>query len=280
MTPRIDEFWSHVEKTDGCWIWDSGRSFQFLGIMAHKFMWVHVLGREAQMWTRIERTCGNLRCVRPEHLKKGKSRNHSSENEEEKLQRFWSHVIKSDNCWEWDSPIKNGYGTFSHMMAYRYMWIYVMGREAPSGMHLHHICENHACVRPEHLELLDQHDHFSRHFSSGNRTPKLRDIKYTKAMTVEERFWSRVDKIPGGCWEYLSNNKNYPIISELDIHMYAHRFMWICILKKEAPKGTELHHKCHNPQCVNPEHLELMDKGEHTRLRWQEWETERRMKHA
>ncbi len=72
--------------------------------------------------------------------------------------RFLSHVdVRSDDeCWLWTGSSSNGYGTFSprdgtiikaHVLAY-YMW----RGDYSSGLDLDHLCRNHACVNPNHLE--------------------------------------------------------------------------------------------------------------------------------
>jgi hypothetical protein len=85
--------------------------------------------------------------------------------------RFWKHVDKrgADECWEWQSARANGYGSFgavknehgvsrnvgAHRMAYE-----LMIGSIPSGFHLHHRCENKACVNPAHLELISPSAHY------------------------------------------------------------------------------------------------------------------------
>lgn len=46
--------------------------------------------------------------------------------------------------------------------------------------------------------------------------------------------------------------------------MRAHRFAWIECIGPIEP-GAILHHKCHNKLCVNPNHLEPLDRATHNR---------------
>lgn len=68
-------------------------------------------------------------------------------------QRFWEKVDKKGDseCWNWTaSKGKNGYGNFTvgaHRLAY-----YLMKGPVPDGLMLDHLCRNHSCVNPSHLE--------------------------------------------------------------------------------------------------------------------------------
>jgi len=79
--------------------------------------------------------------------------------------RFWSHVDKNraSGCWVWTaSTVTAGYGRLrimtvtgekvlarAHRIAYRLLVGII-----PDGMHLDHLCRNHACVNPTHLEVV------------------------------------------------------------------------------------------------------------------------------
>lgn len=70
--------------------------------------------------------------------------------------RFWSKVLKSDGCWEWQAArLSAGYGSFSvdgvRHPAHRIAWQLVVGPIAP-GLHIDHLCRNIICVNPAHLE--------------------------------------------------------------------------------------------------------------------------------
>ena len=71
-----------------------------------------------------------------------------------------------------------------------------------------------------------------------------------------------------GCWEWQGfiSPAGYGRIKTSDNRSHlAHRHMWERV-HGAVPTGHDLHHKCENKRCVNPEHLELVVRKEHVRL--------------
>src|SRR6185312_3623765 len=69
---------------------------------------------------------------------------------------FWSHVHKSDGCWEWTGArTKKGYGVFGRtgvkcrtIKAHRAAFLITHGH---LPVYVLHRCDNPPCVRPDHL---------------------------------------------------------------------------------------------------------------------------------
>lgn len=91
-----------------------------------------------------------------------------------------------------------------------------------------------------------------------------------KPQPLAPRFWSRVEKIPNGCWLWTGSPsyQGYGKISVNGEEQYVHRVSWEMANKRKVPKGKQIDHQCHNRdrscvggrlcihrRCVRPSHL-------------------------
>lgn len=91
----------------------------------------------------------------------------------------------------------------------------------------------------------------------------------TKQRPVLERFWEKVNKESGRwwngnqCWEWTASGRPrgygqfFPTRGQ---PVYAHRYAYE-LLVAPIPPGMTLDHRCENPACVNPDHLEMVTRG-------------------
>jgi hypothetical protein len=78
---------------------------------------------------------------------------------------------------------------------------------------------------------------------------------YGEFRLTEGRHW-RVDA-ETGCWQWIKG---------IDRNGYAfghaHRRVYVQVTGADIT-GLQLHHRCHNTACVNPDHLQVMTASEH-----------------
>jgi hypothetical protein len=76
------------------------------------------------------------------------------------------------------------------------------------------------------------------------------------------RFWPKVEKTET-CWNWIAqqNAYGYGVFSRggrAAGQCLAHRYSWE-LASGPILEGKHLDHMCHNPACVNPEHLRVVD---------------------
>lgn len=83
------------------------------------------------------------------------------------------------------------------------------------------------------------------------------------------QFWARVSiRGPEDCWLWIGPcsqqyGRFYIELARYDI--LAHRFAYMRFVG-EIPADCVIHHRCGNPLCVNPQHLEALTPSEHVML--------------
>lgn len=95
-------------------------------------------------------------------------------------ERFWEKVDKNGpmhptlgRCWVWIRAKRHGYGAFGLtprriVQAHRFSYELVVG-PIPPEFQVDHLCNNHACVRPSHLEPVTPKENTRRATWNGFR---------------------------------------------------------------------------------------------------------------
>lgn len=76
MAVTVENYWSHVQKTDGCWLWTGSLTLAGYGSFhspyiatrsAHRISYI-LAGKELSASDTLDHLCGTRNCVNPEHL--------------------------------------------------------------------------------------------------------------------------------------------------------------------------------------------------------------------
>ena len=79
---------------------------------------------------------------------------------------FWSRVEFTTKCWNWiGNKNPKGYGRFYlkgiKILAHRQSYELYNGI-IPEGLQIDHLCRDHSCVNPAHLEAVTQQENIKR----------------------------------------------------------------------------------------------------------------------
>ena len=256
MEKTAVRFWALVRKTRGCWVWKgparegggAGRfSWDGRDLGAHRVAWL-LMGRRIPTGSTFWRRCGNLLCLRPEHLRVSGRRTVARGAVRMALRRrFWEKVERSQRgCWLWRGVRdENGYGLFrvnqQYVPAQRLAWALTRGPVPPRKLIILR-CKTKGCVRPAHLRLGESSDLHG---------------------SVEDRLWGRVKKTRS-CWLWQGASLPFGngVISWQGRSQLVERVVWR-LGHGPIPSGMKVFHTCFNAACVRPSHLRV---GTHSDL--------------
>jgi hypothetical protein len=114
-------------------------------------------------------------------------------------ERFWekvnkdgpTHIPRLGKCWEWTSCLAQGYGKFSYLgesrLAHHISWL-LSGKSLSYGEQLDHLCRNRKCIRPSHLELVNNQIN-SQRGARSTLTPVL--VRRIRSLYKSGRFTYR-----------------------------------------------------------------------------------------
>lgn len=118
------------------------------------------------------------------------------------------------------------------------------------------ICSFSECGREVQARNLCQ-GHYAQQYK-GRQLAPLRGRAATTGLSGIDRFWFYVSK-SDSCWTWTAqlNHSGYGSVKMFGIQSLAHRIAYELEFG-QIPDGVELDHKCHNPACVRPSHLQAV----------------------
>jgi hypothetical protein len=144
---------------------------------------------------------------------------------EDIIERFWSYVDKTDDCWNWQATKTNfGHGRFetfknrqifNSRLAHRIAYWLIYG-EYDTSLNVCHKCDNPACVNPNHLFLGTQSDNMvdcvnkGRHDimnkARGEKSGRAK-LTWEQVREIRQRYEERNTSLRKLAKEYGVDNK-------------------------------------------------------------------------
>jgi hypothetical protein len=88
------------------------------------------------------------------------------------------------------------------------------------------------------------------------------DIRRLLARVRPERECRLGMQTPCWNWAGFRHKKGYGQVKIGGRVWWVHRLAW-AIFRGGLPPGKDIHHRCYNPNCMNPDHLEPIDPATH-----------------
>lgn len=105
-----------------------------------------------------------------------------------------------------------------------------------------------------------------RYHGGGHRFEPEAAIRRPRVLLVPNAY------VPNHCWELLGRDSRrlwphgYGVVRLASGRTApAHRWAWAEV-NGAIPAGIQIHHKCFNKLCINPDHLDAVTAGENARL--------------
>lgn len=144
--------------------------------------------------------------------------------------RFWKHVKKTDQCWEWIGAVtrkKKGYGRINEngkmRVAHRVAYELCIG-PIPEGMRVLHSCDNSRCVNPDHLFLGTQQDNMIDCSKKDRLNSKRGEGHHAAKLTREDVQKLRL-LYPTGRYTQVQLAKMFGVTRE-NIQLILYRKAW------------------------------------------------------
>ena len=115
--------------------------------------------------------------------------------------RYLAFPILANGCWEWSGKKNDkGYGqlTFTtdktrYVGAHRWMYELLEG-PIPKGLVIDHLCRNHSCVNPAHMEVVTNKENLARGFSPSAENYKKTACKHGHAFNTSNTYTDKAGK--------------------------------------------------------------------------------------
>ena len=244
---RHEAFIKNVRKTDTCWIWIGCKDFGGYGRFTFKKKEMKAHRASYELFKEpipygllIRHNCDNPSCVNPAHLHIGTNSDNMIDREQRGRANH-STKLTADEVRE--IKILLGFGFTNMYLARQYKVSGVLVGLIANGQVWKHVT-----------------------MSQPVDTLRVENIKIdTSKMDDKERFLSNVTKTET-CWIWntCKTPRDYGKFVIDGICYKAHRIAYI-LFKGSISDDLLIRHKCDNPNCVNPYHLETGTKADNNR---------------